>query len=338
MNPGVYRDLSNEDYHSGPGVSKSLLDLLRQSPAHLRAALTSSEARKPTPSQAFGTAFHMLVLEPERFDSSFARPFVAPELALATVEDYKNALAQHGVSFKSSARKGELASLVREHLAGAVIYDDELERYNASNAGRTVLSDDVWTRLHAMRDAVLAHKAASKLLAAPGAAELSAYWQEPVAEVSKGKPRRVLCRVRPDYWRRDGILVDLKSARIDGADSDSFARAVDNYRYHVQHAMYLDGTAKALRASKGFEEFAAPRAFVYIAVEKDACVVDGVAKGVAVYQLGEQSVSLGRQLMREDLWRFAACELSGQWPGYSEAIQPLELPPYAFTRAAVSAP
>lgn len=339
MKPGVYRGLSNDEYHSGRGVSKSLLDLLDQSPAHLRAAVTSTEPRKATAAQSFGTAFHMILLEPERFAASYCEPFESPAGALVTVEDIKQALTESGVPFKASARKSDLAATVREHLPAAVLYDDAKEAYLAQNAGRIELTPDQWKRLNNMREAVFAHKAASKLLSASGESELSAYWEEPVADVTAGKPRKVLCRVRPDYWRHDGILVDLKSAHEDGADGDTFARAIDNYRYHVQNAMYVDGAAKALAASKGkdFEKFSKPRAFVFLAVEKDACVVDGIAKGVAVYQLGDQSVSLGRELMRQDLWRYATCDLAGQWPGYPETIQAIELPPYAFTRHAARA-
>lgn len=334
MKPGIYRGLSSDEYHSGPGVSKSLLDLIRKSPAHLRAAIQNPSARKTTSAQAFGHAFHALLLEPETFAASYCPPFEAPPGALVTVEDIKQALQASGVPFRASARKADLTAIVRERLPSAVLYDDVKAEYLAKNVGRTELSADDWTRLHSMRDAVLAHKAASKLLAAPGESELSAYWREPVLrDIGGGKARDVLCRIRPDYWRRDGILIDLKSAREEGADAETFGRAINTYRYHVQHAMYMDGAAKALAAAgKRFKDFAPPRAFIFIAVEKDACVVDGVSKGVAVYQLSEQSVALGRALYREDIWRYAACEVAGRWPGYPEEIQAIDLPPYAFTQ------
>lgn len=336
MKSGVYRDISNEDYHSGPGVSKSLLDLLDQSPVHLRAAMTGAVEHKPMPYQVLGTAFHCLLLEPERFATTYAEPFIAPEGALVTIEDMKAALGESGVPFKASARKADLAALVREHLPRAVLFDDAKATYQAENAGRIELSSDQWQRIHSMREAVMAHRAARKLIAAPGEAELSAYWNERV-DTADGRQRRILCRIRPDYWRHDGIMIDVKSAREEGADSQSFARSIATYRYHVQHAMYLEGAIKALRAARGFRQFAMPRAFVFLAVEKDACVIDGVAKGVAVYQLGHESVALGRRLLIENLRKFAECDLTGRWPGYPEEIQQIELPAYAFTQHAAAA-
>lgn len=69
MKPGIYFDLPNEDYHSGPGVSKSgLWTLQTKSPAHYRFA-----ERETNAAFDFGTACHLSVLEPNAFETQVHR-------------------------------------------------------------------------------------------------------------------------------------------------------------------------------------------------------------------------------------------------------------------------
>jgi hypothetical protein len=66
---GVFK-VSNDDYHAGPGISKSGLDQVNRSPAHYKAWLESPDEQ--TAAMAFGSAVHVGVLEPELFDSLYA--------------------------------------------------------------------------------------------------------------------------------------------------------------------------------------------------------------------------------------------------------------------------
>lgn len=348
MRPGVYRGIENSEYHSGPGDSKSGLDLVHKSPALLRAVKTGLRERKSTKSQMTGTSIHAMVLEPELVARTYALPFVAPEGALVTVDQIKAALTEAGVAFKQATKKDGLEALVREHLPGVPLMSDARAAYDAENQGRVIIEPAEWQRLENMLAAIRAHPAAMKLLSAPGEAELSAYWLEPVIDPKTGEhlsnedgtPAYILMRCRPDYWRYDGIIVDLKSTSPGGAAKEEFARSLENWRYYVQHPMYLRGAAAALAAQKeregggDFSAFAAPRAFVFVVVETDACVVDGVSMGVAVYHMGPASVELGEYEMQEDIATLFTCQSCRRWPGYAETIQPIELPSYAFARAA----
>ena len=67
--PGIYSGLSNADYHAGPGISKSGLDLIARSPLHYWDAYInpSRPQRVETPAMAFGTAVHTAILEPHDF-------------------------------------------------------------------------------------------------------------------------------------------------------------------------------------------------------------------------------------------------------------------------------
>jgi PDDEXK-like domain of unknown function (DUF3799) len=73
MQPSVIRGQSAHAYHSGVGVNKSLLDVVRKSPAHAQHYLNNREAVKEhTPAQFLGSAFHSLLLEPMKFAEEFA--------------------------------------------------------------------------------------------------------------------------------------------------------------------------------------------------------------------------------------------------------------------------
>lgn len=70
---GFVPDMPEDEYHGGPGVSKSALDKIAPesggSPAHYKAA---KETRlTPTPAMALGTALHCALLEPERFATEY---------------------------------------------------------------------------------------------------------------------------------------------------------------------------------------------------------------------------------------------------------------------------
>jgi exodeoxyribonuclease VIII len=348
MRQGIFRDLPNADYHGSPGDSKSTLDIVRKSPVNLHALRKGITERKKTAAQELGTALHCLVLEPQSFAHEYALPFVAPEGALNTIDDLKTALTEAGIAFKQATKKDGLIALVREHIPGAVILADAEAAHADANEGKTILDVEMWDQLHRMRDAVMAHHAASKLLSAPGESELSCFWMEPVIcpitgehlRDENGDPANLPMRCRPDFWRYDGILVDLKTTSPENASVEDFPRSVFDWRYYVQHPLYLRGTRAALKIERAkgegnaFHQFATPRKFVFIAVENDACVVDGVAKGVAVYSLTDESVVLGIDEMTEDMARLWECYQSGKWPGYSQRVESLSLPAYAFTRAA----
>jgi hypothetical protein len=395
MQPGIYRGLPNADYHGGPGISKSGLDLIRKSPAHYRAIVTADNdnERKPTPAQAIGTALHMLVLEPAEFARTYTLALQRQDVPdaiddrdqLATMVQELNAsrkaklptsgskadliaritsaLYERGaavddqqmdqakaselksiIEAENATRAGllpvsgtrhELAEILRANGKPVTLWSDVQAEWMANNGHRQVLTAEQFEQLRNMRDAVMAHPAASRLLAAPGEAELSAYWMQKVYDMDGDLIGEQLCRVRPDKLRKDGIVIDLKTT--EDASEEEFARSIAKFAYHVQDDFYRRGLTEAMRQCGGFEDFQLPRAFVFIAIEKTACVVDGEAKGVAVYSLDEDSRALGMQQWRADLQRYTECQNSGKWPGYRHGICQIKLPAWQFKRAAEAA-
>lgn len=90
MEPGFYKcdELSNDAYHSGPGVSNSGLKLIGQkTPYHFWSRYLDPDRReqKSTGAQMIGTALHAAALEPDRFDEEY----VVGEFEARNAKGYK---------------------------------------------------------------------------------------------------------------------------------------------------------------------------------------------------------------------------------------------------------
>lgn len=364
MKPGVYEGIPNAEYHSGPGISKSGLDLIHRSPMHYHAVVTAENDRVPTPAQELGTAAHALILEPEVFTATYCLALrrsdvpdaiedrevlvemvnklnetrlpklstggkkeeqvarIMAEIAtgdaekdaayLAELEAMKGAELKAQLEAMNADRPGklstsgsrhELAELLRANGQQVTLWSDVLEEWQQNNPGRIVLSPEQWDQLHAMAAAVHAHPAAGALLTSvPGEAEKSVYWNDPTTGV--------LCRCRPDWWREDDVLVDLKTT--DDASPEVFAKSMANWRYDVQDPFYTDGVKIATGRNV--------KAFVFIAVEKKP------PYAVGVYVLDSASREIGRAMYQQDLKVYAECLANDNWPGYGDKIQTINMP------------
>jgi hypothetical protein len=135
MQPGIYRDLSNEDYHKDEGLSASMLKLLAQSPAHLK-----FHQREETEAMAIGTAVHTAVFEPERFEAEYV---VAPKLDRRTKAgkdawaEFEAAMSGKKILAENIYDKvtGMAASVKRHPIAGPLTQDGEAEVSVYWNAG-----------------------------------------------------------------------------------------------------------------------------------------------------------------------------------------------------------
>lgn len=76
--PGVHI-ISNDDYHSSAGLSRSALKLFSRSPAHYWHEYINPKYQKlePSPAMVMGNLVHTLSLEPHLFDVEYA---IAPEV------------------------------------------------------------------------------------------------------------------------------------------------------------------------------------------------------------------------------------------------------------------
>lgn len=135
--PGVYRDVSHSEYLSWSACSASRLSDMERSAAYCRYQIGHHE--EPTEAMEFGTAVHMLLLEPARFDRT-----------------YEARISGSGVTHEVKA---------------------DVARING--AGRIALKPAAWDDLMGMRGSVNGHDLAGKLLAVPECdRELSIVWDQ----------------------------------------------------------------------------------------------------------------------------------------------------------------
>lgn len=115
MKPGVYRDISNTDYHAGKGLGASHLRELLRSPLHYMTSINTPS--KETPAMKLGTAVHCAILEPERFEIEYIK---APSIDRRTKDGKAlwSELEQSGRIVLSSdeyLKITQMANAVRNH-------------------------------------------------------------------------------------------------------------------------------------------------------------------------------------------------------------------------------
>ena len=172
IEPGWYRDLSNEEYHGSFGWSSSQLKtLIEKTPAHLLSGLSTH--KEPTANMALGTAVHSLVLEPATFAEEFA------------------------VSQKFDKR--------------TKIGKAQAAEFEAANAGKILIDEVALDKAQAMACSVLSDPYASAILegAVP---ESSVYWWYNTTDADDDTKFKTLLKVRPDALSpAHSLVIDLKT-------------------------------------------------------------------------------------------------------------------------------
>jgi len=282
----ILLDVPAAEYHRREiGVcSSTVLKLLHEkTPAHYRVWVDSTHDHE-TPALLFGRAYHCRIFEPHRYAIDFAPE---PEDAPARpTEAMRN------------AKKPSKSSVER-----VAFWND----WDATNAGKTVLSRVEANRIEAMRSALVANPLTNALLFDDdGENEVTIRWTDPVTGVQ--------CKARIDRWkRRKRIGVDLKST--DDASPAGFAKSVAKYSYHIQQAHYCSG---ADAVGESFDRY------LIVAQEKAPPYL------AAVYALDAASESRGFELRQEAVQTMADCLTADHWPGYGPEVQELTLPAWAY--------
>jgi exodeoxyribonuclease VIII len=254
--PGIYFELSNEAYHSGPGISKSGLDMIAANPSSYLWSKAAPTLPNALQALDMGTALHCALLEPLEFEKRF---IVAPAFNRRTTQG-----------------KADEAAFLAE----------------VANEGKTILENEDAAKLVIMKESVMAHPVARLVFESEGHNEASIYWND--SETGE------LCRIRPDRMpviNNQKIIVDVKKV----ADMSRLERHIEDFRYHVQQAMYLDGY-KA--------HFGESTEFWFL------CVSSTVNCGrfeVDVVDLPAEWVQTGHDLYRQNLRTYHECKTNDDW-------------------------
>jgi hypothetical protein len=184
------------------------------------------------------------------------------------------------------------------------------DKFDAENSGREVITAEENIALTRTFHAIHGHPSAAKLFdCGERLIQSSLFWTDPQTGVAmRARPDMIVRRPEQD---RD-IIVDLKTA--ESAEREAFGKAANSWRYHVQAAIY----SAAWKQITGRDA-----AFVFIVVEKKEPYF------VATYVASPRMLATGEKHFRRDLAAYAACLESGNWPGYADTIQELELPVWA---------
>lgn len=179
----------------------------------------------------------------------------------------------------------------------------QTKRDGAYAAGQTPVLAHQMDQVEDMVQKVREHKLAGHLLAeGTGEPEQSLFWIDPVTGVK--------CRARLDWLSRlrtnDGrlIIIDYKTAR--SADPDKFLKAIQDYRYHMQAAWYIDAVLGC-----GIADDAV---FFFVVQEVTPPYL------ITIVELHEISgLYAGRELNEHARKVYRKCNQIGMWPGYAGA-------------------
>lgn len=185
--------LTNAEYRSVNAWSNSDLSMMINSPALIE--WSRNAPSDVSESVDLGTYVHCALLEPDVFSADYVK---IPEFDGRT-----NAGKAAKESFKENVGQGKI-----------------------------LLEHETYQSVIDMRDSVLAHPVARKLLTSPGQSEVSIFGEIQGLKV-KCRPDRI---PDPSSFGGHHILVDVKKT----ADIDKFIYSVRDLGYHRQNAFYSD--------------------------------------------------------------------------------------------------
>jgi len=294
---GIYPGVPFGEYLSAARFSSHAASAMAVSPEHCRYWL--DHPRDPTRSTTLGSAEHTACLEPDLFENSY----VVPQKCEAATKLGTERCSNTG----SRCRNGHWYCRIKGH-------DDKdagpLDR-------RPSLPQADLDKCKRMRDAIWNHSAARFYLESKGLNEASGLWtlKDGCPEWRTGSDE-VSCKLRVDHWgSEEHAIVDLKTTS-GLAKRDEIEKTFWTRGYYRQAGSY----------SRAFEVLGEKiDHFLNVVVESNE------PYGVSVFRAKDDVTALGYEHFLRYARTYQDCLRKGSWPGYSEKIQDLDLPTWAWT-------
>lgn len=269
--------ISNHEYHSSAGVSRSALWKLRKSPYHYWHEYINPDFVKPDPTEAmhFGSLVHTMVLEPEKLAEEYiVKPELTPLPPALKLKDVGKEAFEANKSERESIR---------------VANDMVMEQFNKESDGKIVVSVDDYKKAQDMAQSVMNHETAKGLI--NGAkVEHSIYFTH--------QPTGLQAKVRPDAWL-GSIVTDLKTTR------DASFRAFQSEAYRSGYFLQAGMIYEALKSIDVKME-----QFVFSCIEKSEPYLN------AIYILDDAAVDYGINLFDKLMAKLKSCLDADEWPDY----------------------
>lgn len=288
---GWHAGLSMRFYLEDPGISSSILKLAPIAPALALAAMQGRLDDGQTKASLEGELIHTALLEPDYLNERYL------------VSGNCQAV------LKSGKRKGQQCGSTGQAVdpeLGWVCGVHGAKELKAPT--QDVVTSAQWRMAIQLRDNALVedrplhHPDAKKLLEQAGEAELTGIFQDP------GTGERG--RIRLDRWLDIGWSLDVKTVDVGKAAGHRLARHGWNRQWHLQQGWYGHGAGVLDREVKRHVILAAERGYPYL---------------VQPYLLPPELVDYGRREALDALGILAECRASGEWVGYSDSLEELEL-------------
>jgi hypothetical protein len=270
-----------------------------ESPAHYESFHILKE-REPSDAMLEGSAFHLAVLEPEKFDEMVYTKMDPPKGChiVNTVDELKAYITMKGG--KPKGKKSELIELFKKCRDEFALLPEEIE---SKYEGKIKLTDKKYEGMIKGRNKVLSHPTIIKF-------QDQGLGHEKEKKL-EGEIEGVHIRGKLDWWfyqqRMDRLIVnDLK--RSQSAKSHKWQRTVFDRLYFIQAWVYCELIRQNFQKETLYNYIVSESALPHIC---------------EVYAADDAQLDAGERMSRFFLNRFKKCTDANYWPGYSDGtIQP----------------